>query len=129
MGSVLLDKLCSKYSARRAQSLSKRVAEQKNSVRRWEFYRLEHYKFFQHKQCEYFPCHAHADPERFSCIFCYCPLYALGDRCGGAFRYTENGIKDCSGCLRPHNPDCYDEILDRFSDIVEVAKRQSKQDK
>ena len=63
---------------------------------------MGNYDFFQHKQCEYFPCHKGADPEKFSCLFCYCPLYALGDKCGGHFIYTESGIKDCSGCLRPH---------------------------
>ena len=58
--------------------------------------------FYQNRECEYFPCHAGADPEKFSCLFCYCPLYALGDQCGGNFTYTDQGIKDCSGCLRPH---------------------------
>ena len=43
---------------------------------------MPHYDFFQHKQCEYFPCHAGADPETFSCLFCYCPLYCLGENCG-----------------------------------------------
>ena len=46
----------------------------------------KHYSYFQNKECEYFPCHAGANPENFSCLFCYCPLYALGDRCGGAFK-------------------------------------------
>ena len=58
------------------------------------------YSFFQHTACEFFPCHETAHPEDFNCLFCYCPLYALGDRCGGNFRYIGDGIKDCSGCLR-----------------------------
>ena len=62
----------------------------------------KHYDFFQNRLCEYYPCHPGADPETFSCLFCYCPLYALGDRCGGNFHYTPNGIKDCTHCLRPH---------------------------
>ena len=41
------------------------------------------YSFFQHTACEFFPCHETAHPEDFNCLFCYCPLYALGDRCGG----------------------------------------------
>ena len=53
----------------------------------------KHYAFFSNKECEYFPCHAGADPENFNCLFCYCPLYALGDKCGGNFRMTETGIK------------------------------------
>ena len=39
---------------------------------------MANFDFFQHKQCEYFPCHKGVDPEKFSCLFCYCPLYALG---------------------------------------------------
>ena len=39
-----------------------------------------HYAFFQNTDCEYFPCHKTAHPERFNCLFCYCPLYALGRR-------------------------------------------------
>lgn len=72
---------------------------------------MENYKFFQHTACEYFPCHKGADPNKFSCIFCYCPLYALGDNCGGSFTYTEDGIKDCSGCLYPHRKENYDHII------------------
>ena len=55
-----------------------------------------HYAFFQNRDCEYFPCHATKHPEDFNCLFCYCPLYALGRGCGGNFRYTEAGIKDLS---------------------------------
>ena len=42
-----------------------------------------HYAFFQNTDCEYFPCHKTAHPERFNCLFCYCPLYALGRECAG----------------------------------------------
>ena len=52
---------------------------------------MEHYKFNQNRECEFFPCHKCADAEEFSCLFCYCPLYALGDRCGGNFVYLETG--------------------------------------
>lgn len=85
---------------------------------------MSHYDFFQHKQCEYFPCHEGADPETFSCIFCYCPLYALGDKCGGKFQYTKDGIKDCSGCLRPHRRECYEGICKQMKMILELAKKQ-----
>ena len=44
---------------------------------------MANYAFFQNKDCEYFPCHKCADAENFNCLFCYCPLYALGDECGG----------------------------------------------
>ena len=81
------------------------------------------YKFFQNKQCEYFPCHAGADPESFSCLFCYCPLYALGENCGGAFTYTKEGIKDCSGCLRPHRRENYESITQDLRKVIELAKK------
>ena len=85
---------------------------------------MEHFKFFQNRECEYFPCHAGADAESFNCLFCYCPLYALGERCGGAFVYTEDGVKDCSGCLRPHRREGYEEIAERFPEVAELAKRK-----
>ena len=36
------------------------------------------YSFMQNRDCEYFPCHAGVSEEDFNCLFCYCPLYALG---------------------------------------------------
>ena len=86
---------------------------------------MRHYDFVQNRQCEYFPCHAGADPERFSCLFCYCPLYALGDRCGGNFRYTEEGIKDCSACLKPHRRENYDQIMEKMPQLMELAKKKN----
>lgn len=85
---------------------------------------MSHYDFFQNKECEYFPCHDNADLDTFSCLFCYCPLYALGDKCGGSFRYTEKGIKDCSVCLRPHCRENYSEICRKLRDVLELAKKQ-----
>ena len=82
------------------------------------------YKFFQNKACEYFPCHQGAEPERFNCLFCFCPLYALGEKCGGNFRYTEDGIKDCSGCRVPHVPENYDRICSRFAEIAELCRNK-----
>ena len=82
------------------------------------------YRFFQNQECEYFPCHAGIDPEQFNCLFCYCPLYALGDQCGGGFTYTEKGIKDCSKCLKPHRPESYDCIMEKMPQLLEKAKKQ-----
>ena len=86
----------------------------------------KHYSFFCNRECEFFPCHPGADHNRFNCLFCYCPLYALGERCGGNFTYTEKGIKDCTNCLIPHDPDNYDLIISRFSEIAELARRSDK---
>ena len=85
---------------------------------------MANYAFFQNKDCEYFPCHKCADEENFNCLFCYCPLYALGDQCGGSFTYLENGIKDCSNCLKPHRRENYDRIMAKMDLVMELAKRK-----
>ena len=82
------------------------------------------YQFFQNRSCEYFPCHSGIDEAEFNCLFCYCPLYALGERCGGKFCYTETGIKDCSGCVRPHCKGNYDEIVSQMDKVMEIAKKR-----
>lgn len=66
--------------------------------------------FFRNHECAYFPCHKTADDENFNCLFCFCPLYHL-EECGGNYAYTENGIKDCSGCLIPHRIENYEYII------------------
>ena len=86
--------------------------------------KTEIFKFFQHRECEFFPCHKTEDEENFNCLFCYCPLYALGENCGGNFKYTEDGIKDCSDCLVPHKRKNYEYIMSKFMDIVEVARKK-----
>ena len=77
-----------------------------------------HYAFFSNRDCEYFPCHPGADPDNFNCLFCYCPLYLLGEECGGNFRWLENGVKDCSDCLFPHRRENYDDISARWQEIA-----------
>ena len=84
---------------------------------------MEYYKFFQNKECEYFPCHKCENAEKFNCLFCYCPLYALGDKCGGNFSYTEGGIKDCSACLVPHKAGNYDYMMEKMGQVIELAKK------
>lgn len=83
---------------------------------------MPHYDFFQNKDCEYFPCHKTKNPDEFSCLFCYCPLYALGKNCGGNFRYTGQGIKDCSECLFPHKRENYQSVCTKLKEIIEIAK-------
>ena len=87
---------------------------------------MSHCDYFQNRECEYFPCHEDADAENFSCLFCFCPLYALADRCGGSFTYTEQGVKDCSGCLRPHRRENYEKILELLPQVLELAKKQGE---
>ena len=88
---------------------------------------MPNYDFFQHRECEYFPCHTGADPETFSCLFCYCPLYCLGENCGGSFRYTKAGIKDCSGCLRPHRRENFEKISAKMKDVLELVKKNREE--
>lgn len=78
-------------------------------------------RFFANRSCEYFPCHEGADPDKFNCLFCYCPLYALGTKCGGSFSLMPDGVKDCSACRFPHMPENYDAVIARFGDIVRAA--------
>ncbi|NMS90389.1 metal-binding protein [Clostridioides difficile] len=84
----------------------------------------ENYKFFNHKDCEFFPCHKTNKPEEFNCLFCYCPLYALGENCGGNFNYTDKGIKDCSSCMLPHKKDNYNYIMGKFQDLVKITSKK-----
>ena len=87
-------------------------------------WRDKHYSYCQNKACEFFPCHKGADLDDFNCLFCWCPLYALGDRCGGNFHYTENGVKDCSNCLLPHRRESYGYIMQKFSEIEKLAHKK-----
>ncbi len=84
---------------------------------------MPHYDFYQNKECEYFPCHAGADPENFNCLFCFCPLYALGGNCGGNFAYTDAGIKDCSSCRVPHCRENYGRICEKLTAVAELVKK------
>lgn len=84
----------------------------------------EAYRYFAHRACEFFPCHAGADAEDFNCLFCYCPLYALGSGCGGDFSYLENGTKDCSACLYPHRRAHYDALTARLAEIIERGEEK-----
>ncbi len=79
-------------------------------------------RFFQNRECEYFPCHKGVDEKDFNCLFCYCPLYALGKSCGGQFRYNEKGRKVCKECTFPHHRDHYDQMIARYGDIMRAVK-------
>lgn len=72
------------------------------------------FSFFLNRGCPYYPCHEGADPENFNCLFCYCPLYAMGPECGGNFRYNERGIKDCTACSFPHKRENYGRIIEKL---------------
>lgn len=79
------------------------------------------YRFFQNKECEYFPCHKIENDKNFNCLFCYCALYFLKN-CGGNCSYI-NEIKDCTNCLIPHSEKGYVYIINK---IVEENKKLTK---
>lgn len=83
------------------------------------------YSYFKNKDCEYFPCH-NAEGEFFNCIFCYCPLYALGDKCGGNFAYTDDGVKDCSSCMIPHSESGFSHIISKCPGLARLAKKEDE---
>lgn len=87
-----------------------------------------HHQFFQNRECKYFPCHKGVDEADFNCLFCYCPLYMLGKKCGGNCTYTDNGIKNCAGCVFPHRKENYVAVLARFSDIKQVVNKMDRED-
>jgi cobyrinic acid a,c-diamide synthase len=74
----------------------------------------KNYKFFQNRVCEMFPCHKTDDPENFNCLFCFCPLYFSGEKCGGNFHYTEKGRKSCIDCTFPHKKENYDALMEKI---------------
>lgn len=91
------------------------------------------YKFFQNRDCEFFPCHKVKDEDKFNCLFCYCPLY-FDESCIGSPEYIVNGrgqkIKDCSSCLVVHRPEMYDKViahLQRQEEILHVDLRKLRQ--
>ena len=81
----------------------------------------DNYRFFSHKECEYFPCHEGVAEEDFNCLFCYCPLYFLGEACGGNFEYTKKGVKNCMNCARPHIRENYDLMIGRLKEAMKIA--------
>ena len=87
-------------------------------------WRGSQYSFFRHEKCEFFPCHQTEDKENFNSLFCYCPLYVLGDRCGGNFVYREVGRKVCTNCQFPHRRENYEKVLARYPEILAVMKNE-----
>jgi Zn-finger protein len=80
------------------------------------------YRFFENRDCEYFPCHPVQEGADFNCLFCFCPLYALKRQCGGNYSCNESGVKDCSCCLWPHDPAHYEEMMQRLRELIEMVR-------
>ena len=83
-----------------------------------------HYTFVQNRDCEFFPCHEGIAAEDFNCLFCYCPLYTLGEACGGNCRYTDTGVKSCEACGFPHKRENYAAVTARFPELASLAAQK-----
>lgn len=83
----------------------------------------KHYAFFQHRDCEFFPCHKGVPEADFNCLFCYCPLYTLGESCGGACVYLDSGVKSCEHCAFPHRRENYNAVIARFPELAALAAK------
>jgi len=84
--------------------------------------------FFQNTTCTHFPCHGGIGANEFNCMFCYCPLYALGTECGGDYRVTKRGIKDCSPCLRNHKGTASAVwVMEHMPQVLEATKNLMEQ--
>ena len=75
------------------------------------------HRFFENRECQYFPCHKGL--KEFNCMFCYCPLYNIED-CPGNPGYKEKDgkkIKVCVECAFPHKPENYDVVVKVLKNI------------
>ncbi len=79
------------------------------------------YKFYNNKDCKYFPCHTVKNEDEFNCMFCYCPLY-LVEKCGGNYK-IHKGIKDCSDCMIPHSLKGYDYINKKLKSLPNYKEK------
>jgi len=62
------------------------------------------YNYFENHNCCFYPCHPDSIYGH-NCMFCRCPLYHDDDCIGiknGDGVMLDNGIKDCSQCVYPH---------------------------
>ena len=75
-------------------------------------------QYFSNKSCAYYPCHKVDNAEDFNCLFCYCPLYALGEKCGG--------VKDCTNCILPHSEGGYEHVMAHIKAVLEMGSRSPK---
>ena len=83
-------------------------------------------RFFANRDCQFYPCHENC--EEINCLFCYCPLYALGEKCGGACVYLESGVKSCEHCAFPHRRENYAAVLARFPELAALAAKERDDD-
>ena len=82
----------------------------------------DNYKFFEHRECEFYPCHP---LDEINCLWCYCPLQTKKDCPGilsGKAKYLLNGYKDCSKCDFPHKRENYSAMLREIDILINRNK-------
>lgn len=69
------------------------------------------HRFFENRECKYFPCHEGV--EELNCLFCYCPMYLIETCPGNPYFIEKEGkrIKVCKDCTFPHQPQNYDTVI------------------
>ena len=74
------------------------------------------FKFFANTDCRFFPCHENID--NLNCLFCYCPLYPLGEHCGGTFKYIgeQHDVKCCMDCVFPHEASNFNIVIAKLQE-------------
>jgi len=79
---------------------------------------VNNHKFFNNPDCKYFPCHkGEGSARELNCLFCFCPLYPMGEECGGKFVWNDKGVKCCEGCYFPHEPENYDKMMSKLKKV------------
>ncbi|RKM59758.1 ATP-binding cassette domain-containing protein [Butyrivibrio sp. CB08] len=73
-----------------------------------------HSGYFVNRACEFYPCHDVPD-DKFSCMFCYCPLFDVED-CGGEYFMTDKGVKNCRNCTFVHYRDNYTNVIKKLKE-------------
>ena len=48
---------------------------------------------------------------------------AIKDKCGGNFRYTEKGIKDCTNCQLPHKKKNYGYVTGKYQELADLMRK------
>ena len=68
-------------------------------------------RFFNNRECEYYPCHKNMAAADINCLFCYCPLFTYDCARYGGTPQQAGSWKDCSSCTWNHVPENYDKIV------------------
>jgi len=85
---------------------------------------LKKFKYFENKECEFYPCHIKIQ----NCLFCYCPLYWIPIECGGNYIILNNGIKDCSACTKPHDSNGWEFVQGKLIEAFKAEKKNGYND-